>query len=209
MPRSQNPAIVHWFQGEAVANGKLYYYESGTTTPKATYADSLETATLQNAHPVILDSAGREPNIFYSGSAKQVLEDSLGNQVWERDPVGGESLLGSFSLFNIEVIYNLHDTVQTSNGKFYISLVGSNQGNTPSTSAEEWSEIRFIVVYNQFQTYSIGDIVQDAAGVMYSSQSNSNLANTPSTDAGTNWILTNSLVEGITKTAIHHFYRNR
>ena len=206
MPRYQNPADVSFYQGVAIPNGKLYFYESGGSTPKATYADSSE--SVANSHPVLLDSGGREPNIFYSGSAKVVLQDESGTQVWERDPVGGESQLGSFSDFNLEIIYGSNDIVK-SGGKFYISIVASNQGNDPATSPEEWSEIRFIGVYNANESYDLGDIIQTTDGDLWTSQVANNLGNTPSTDDGSNWLLTNTPAEGITKTAISHFYRNR
>jgi len=202
MPRYQNPADVNFYQGAATGSGKLYFYESGTSTPKATYADSSE--SVLNSHPVLLDSSGREPNIFYSGSAKVVFENSAGDQVWERDPVGGESTLGNFSDFSLEIIYGLDDIVK-SNSKFYISITASNQGNDPATSGEEWSEIRFLGVYNEFQSYDIGEIIQTSDGDLWTSLVNNNLGNTPATDDGTNWLLTNTPIEGITKTAISHF----
>lgn len=206
MPRYQNPADINFSLGAPTPSGKLYFYESGTSTPKQTYADISE--SVANSHPVLLDSAGREPNIFYSGSAKVVLEDSAGQQIWERDPVGGESLLGNFSDFNITIIYGVNDIVEDG-GKFYQSLANNNQGNTPGTSAEEWSEIRFIVVYNAFESYDTGDIIQTTDGALWTSQVNNNLNNTPAIDDGTNWLQTNKPVEGVTSTAISHFYRNR
>ena len=54
MPRNANPAPVHWYQGEPVNEGKLYFYESGTNTPKQTFADVEENTP--NTHPVILDT---------------------------------------------------------------------------------------------------------------------------------------------------------
>jgi len=207
MPRYQNPADINFYQGEPTPNGKLFFFESGTSTPKATYANVGETT--QNAQPVLLDSAGREPNIFFSGSAKVILQDENGQQVWERDPVGGESVLGNFSDFNIAIIYGLNDTVQTSDGRFYQSNVAANQGNDPLTSPTQWTEIRFLGIYNAARTYIIGEIVQSSTGILFTSQVNSNLGNDPLTDSGANWLQTNKLAEGITNSAISHFYRNR
>jgi len=136
MPRYQNPADINFYQGSPTPNGQLFFFESGTSTPKATYADVGE--SIQNPQPVLLDSAGREPNIFYSGSAKVVLKDEDSQQVWERDPVGGESVLGNFSDFNLQIIYSIHDTVQTSDGEFYKSLTSGNQGNDPLTTEGFW-----------------------------------------------------------------------
>src|SRR5574343_736926 len=45
--------------GDPLAGGKIYTYESGTTTPKLTYTDV--GGTVSNANPIILDSAGRPP----------------------------------------------------------------------------------------------------------------------------------------------------
>ena len=206
MPRYQNPADISFSLGVPVPNGKLYFYESGTSTAKQTFADNSE--SIANSHPVLLDSSGREPNIFYSGSAKVVLEDSAGQQIWERDPVGGESTLGNFTDFNLEIIYAVGDII-IAGGKYYVSLVLNNLGNTPATSAEEWEEIRFVGVYNAFKSYDISVIIQTSDGVLWTSQVANNLGNTPATDDGSNWLQTNEPVEGITKTAISHYYRNR
>lgn len=53
--------------GSPLAYGKVYTYEPGTTTPKATYLTSAGTTT--NANPVILDSAGRA-SIWLNGTYK-------------------------------------------------------------------------------------------------------------------------------------------
>lgn len=147
MPRSTNPAIVHLYQGEPVSNGQLFFFESNTTTPKSVYADVGETVEL--SQPVRLDAGGREPNIFYSGSAKVRLLTESGEQVFERDPVGGESLLGNFSDFNIEIIYNLNDIVKGSDGEFYISLSNNNVGNDPTDdNGSNWRLIYFNYLVN-------------------------------------------------------------
>lgn len=43
--------------GDVLNGGKLYFFAAGTTTPQATYTDA--TGLVANAHPVVLDSAGR------------------------------------------------------------------------------------------------------------------------------------------------------
>ncbi|PNC50266.1 hypothetical protein [Acinetobacter baumannii] len=55
--------------GKPVAGGKVWTYESGTTTPKATYADPDGTSV--NTNPVILDEAGRA-NIYLDDGAYRV-----------------------------------------------------------------------------------------------------------------------------------------
>lgn len=53
--------------GQPLAGGKLYTYEAGTTTPKATY--TAEDGLTPNANPVVLDASGRA-TLFLSGSYK-------------------------------------------------------------------------------------------------------------------------------------------
>jgi hypothetical protein len=97
--------------------------------------------------------------------------------------------VGEFALWNTLVIYNIPDIVKGSDGKFYISISNLNQANDPVTpSPSDWSEIRFIGVYNASETYSLGDVVQDSDGKLWRSVVGSNIGNTPSADAGTNWL---------------------
>jgi hypothetical protein len=65
--------------GDPLSGGKLYTYEVGTTTDKATYSD----AALTNAHanPVVLDSLG-ENEIHGSGFYKFVLKASDDTEIW-------------------------------------------------------------------------------------------------------------------------------
>lgn len=71
----------------AMAGGLVYFYVSGTTTPQATYSD--EALTTLNANPVVLDAAGRLPNVFaaYDKVFRVVLKTSAGVTVWTRDDV--------------------------------------------------------------------------------------------------------------------------
>jgi hypothetical protein len=48
--------------GLPYAGGALTFYASGTTTLLNTYQD--KALTIANSNPVVLDSAGRYPNIF-------------------------------------------------------------------------------------------------------------------------------------------------
>ncbi|WP_372857602.1 hypothetical protein [Pseudoalteromonas sp.] len=166
-------------------NSKLYFYKSGTNAQLTTYKDQLE--TIANTNPVLTDSAGFVPNIFYSGSAKVVVLDEDDVQYIERDPVGGEKELGDFTLWDTVVTYNKNDVVEGSTGDFYISLVNANQGNDPVTNASSWSQINFIVAWNTNQSYATGDIVQTPDGNLWKSLIASNLANDPTVDSGTNW----------------------
>ena len=71
--------------GDLLASGKLYTYEVGSTTNKATYSDTSGTT---NTNPVILDSRG-EAVIYFDGSYKLVLKDSDDTTIWTFDNFQG------------------------------------------------------------------------------------------------------------------------
>ena len=64
---------------------KLFFYATGTTTFSNTY--NCPDGTTANANPVIADSEGVFPDIFFSGTFKVVLKDKNNVQIWEADPV--------------------------------------------------------------------------------------------------------------------------
>jgi len=66
---------------------KLFFFETGTSTPKNTYSD--EALTTPNANPVVADSNGLFGNIFVAGIYSVVLKDKNNVQIWQADPVGG------------------------------------------------------------------------------------------------------------------------
>lgn len=69
-----SPKFKEWdSNGDPLSGGKVYTYESGTTTPKTTYSDRALSSA--NANPVILDSRG-EAAIFCRGLFKIVVKDS-------------------------------------------------------------------------------------------------------------------------------------
>jgi hypothetical protein len=148
-----------------------------------TYSDQLETTA--NTHPVLTDSAGFVPNIFFSGSARLVVLDSDDVQYVDRDPIGAESILGNFSLWDAQVTYSKDDIVKTSSSKFYQSFANGNQGNDPASSPTDWFEVRFLGVWNAAKTYATGDVVQTSDGSTWKSVIGSNLNNNPATDDGT------------------------
>lgn len=70
--------------GEVLAGGKIYTYEAGTSTPKATWKDQ-EKVTL-NAYPVILNSQGRA-QVWIDGAYKVVIKDENDELIYEDDNV--------------------------------------------------------------------------------------------------------------------------
>lgn len=93
-------AVQRFFanDGTPLAQGKLYTYAAGSTTPAATYTDS--TGGIQNPNPIILNSRGEcsiwvLPNVLL----KLSLFDSLGNQIsgYPVDQVGSQFLVTLFA----------------------------------------------------------------------------------------------------------------
>jgi hypothetical protein len=133
--------------GEPLVNGLIYFYESGTTTPKATYADINQ--TVANPNPVVLDASGYQPNIFFNGVAKAVLATSANVQIQTRDPVGDTAVNIPFQEWVPNFSYSLNDLVLGSNGEFYISLENGNIGNDPTISPSEWEPFFDSIIIGQ------------------------------------------------------------
>lgn len=77
---------------------QLYTYDSGTTTPKATYTDA--TLSSVNTNPVVLDARGEAQVWLGSGAYTFVLTDASGVTVWTVDGVidTANSLAAALSL---------------------------------------------------------------------------------------------------------------
>ena len=67
--------------GAPYSGGNVYFYVPGTTTPKSTYLDP--NGITPNTNPVILDANGRAI-IWGSGLYREVLQDALGNTIWDQ-----------------------------------------------------------------------------------------------------------------------------
>ncbi len=169
--------------GDPLAEGKLYFYESGTTTPKTTYSDINN--SIPNTNPVLLSAAGRQPNIFFNGVAKVILTDSNEVQLIVRDPVG-DTATDFGDGWVATKIYNAVDVVLGSDGVYYRSLVNGNQGNNPVTSSGLWT-LLYSVEWSQGITYQVGAMVT-YGGEQYQSLQSSNLNQNPSTEP-TYWVL--------------------
>jgi len=160
--------------GNPLVNGKVYFYETGTTTPKNTYADI--NYNIANANPVILTAAGRQPNIFFDGVAKAILTKSDDTQVLVRDPVGDTaSTFGNAWIASKD--YNANDVVQGSDGQFYVSLINGNVNNNPVSTTGSWTFL-YSVEWNAGTTYKLGSVVTYLT-IVYQSLQNSNLNQNP------------------------------
>jgi len=169
--------------GDPLVQGKLYFYESGTTTPKTTYADINN--SIPNTNPVLLSAAGRQPNIFFDGVAKVILTDNNDVQIAVRDPAG-ETGTDFGDAWVATKIYSALDVVLGSDGIYYRSLVNGNQNNNPVTSTGYWT-LLYSIEWNAGISYKEGSVVT-YDGEQYQSLTNSNLNNNPSTSPS-NWTL--------------------
>lgn len=74
--------------GASYPGAKLYFYITGTTTPKDTYADS--GLVTPNANPVVADGNGLFGSIYLAaGDYKVILQDASSNVLWTVDPLSG------------------------------------------------------------------------------------------------------------------------
>lgn len=71
--------------GHLLSGGRIYFYESGTLTPKPTYATYQ--LNVQNPNPVILDAGGAADIWLGDGTYRVLITDSNGVQI--RSPIDG------------------------------------------------------------------------------------------------------------------------
>ena len=94
--------------GTPLVGGKIYTYDSGTTTPRPTYSDAA--GLIPNTNPIILDSRG-EALVFWNGSYRVKLCDALDNVIWTADSIS-EIILSYRTGSNGSVIVPYGTTVQ-------------------------------------------------------------------------------------------------
>ena len=169
--------------GDPLSSGKIYFYETGTTTLKDTFSDINQ--TIANTNPVILSAAGRQPNIFFSGTAKAILVDKNDVQILVRDPVGQTASVFGDGWVATK-IYSADAVVLGSDGQYYRSLAAGNQNNDPTSTSGYWT-LLYSVEWNSGITYQEGAVVT-YNGEQYQSLQNSNLNNNPSS-ATSYWVL--------------------
>ena len=129
--------------GQPVANGKLYSYAAGTSTPLATYAD--KDGNTPNSNPVVLDSGGFADVWISSASYKFVLNTSADVQIWTKDYVSNAT--SGFSTGDIKPSFkNAADTGwvmmnDTSIGSATSSATGRANADTADLFALLWNNV--------------------------------------------------------------------
>ena len=173
--------------GNPLSGGKIYFYSSGTTTAKDTFTTA--GYTVANTNPVILSAGGRQPNIFFNGSAKAILADSNGVQIESRDPVG-DTATTAFAAWSSTEIYSSADIVTASDGSYYSSLQNNNINNNPVTpSPTYWAVLNIFSAWSATTNYAQYQIATGTNGNIYYSLAGSNLNHNPVSDtSNTYWI---------------------
>jgi hypothetical protein len=118
--------------GDPLVGGKVYTYEAGTNTPKATYQD-YEENTL-NTNPVTLDARGEAEIRLVSGSYKFIIRDSAEGLINTIDNVQSQSASFKTSATFLDGAY-IELREQAINGVNYnrIKSPSSLAGNTTYT----------------------------------------------------------------------------
>ena len=190
--------------GNLLINGFIKFTESGdANTDKDTFSDISEKVEFINKNPVPLSASGKQPNIFFSGTVRATLFTADGIQVDLKDPLGGDTSLGSFSDWNSLTIYSIPNIVVGSNKRFYISITDVNQGNNPTTDLVNWSELKFIHVWNPNETYIVNALVQASDGLTYVSLINNNLNNDPINSS--DWSLSSLSIDDLTQAVVSSY----
>ncbi len=105
-----------FFDGNGVplAGGFVYMYIPVTTTPKNTWQD--EAQSTLNTNPIVLDASG-EAVIWGTGLYRQVLTDSLGNEIWDQE-TGSSANVSSTAYGQCHLVYtsNTEITLRPYNG---------------------------------------------------------------------------------------------
>lgn len=159
--------------------GKLFFFETGTTTLKTIFEDQAETTPAEN--PAILDATGTVPDIFLDGTYRVKHTDADDVLIWQRDGIGGDVTGAAFDDWNETLSYRIGDLVTGSDSERYQSLTNNNLNNDPANEANpvSWERKILIGIYNANITYSAKDTVRASDGNLYRSITSSNIGNDP------------------------------
>ena len=184
--RFRNPVIKYTTDTlKALPFSRLYFYQTGTTTPKAVYADKNKVTSLGSV--VTSDYSGTFAPIFLDGSYRVELKSSAGvTQVgWPVDNVGGEDTQAQFDDYSAVTQYDLGDIVTGSDGVRYESQQNSNLNNDPTILTNVpnwWSPVPLHLEWDARIPYQTNNRVI-YSGALYESLTDDNVNHTPSSSS--------------------------
>ncbi|CAO3447828.1 hypothetical protein [Azospirillum argentinense] len=122
--------------GAPLAGAKLYFFETGTSTPKVVYAD-IGLSTL-HPHPVVADAAGLWPAIYLGpGSYKLEMKDADGVTVWTQDSVESSSAsIGTKVVTNIAALRLIRPGPESDVGQ--VEVLGYHQAGDGGGGLFSW-----------------------------------------------------------------------
>lgn len=126
----------------SLPSARLYFFQTGSTTPKVTYAD--KQGLIPNENPVIASSTGSFPPIFLDGLYRVELRSSANivQPGWPIDNVGQDSQIVPYAPWSEIVTYAEFERVtDLLTGIVYRSKVDNNLGNVPASSPSEWEVV--------------------------------------------------------------------
>lgn len=126
----------------SLPSARLYFFQTGSTTPKVTYAD--KQGLIPNENPVIASATGSFPPIFLDGLYRVELRSSANivQPGWPIDNVGQDSQIVPYAPWSEIVTYAEFERVtDTITGIVYRSKVDGNLGNVPDSSPSEWEVV--------------------------------------------------------------------
>ena len=107
--------------GFPLVAGTVGFYIPGTLVPKNTWQDSAQ--TILNTDPVVLDSRG-QAIIFGTGTYRQIVQDALGNLIWDQLTYSGTGSSGLGGLTNTITHSQSPYTLQTTDGVLLCDVSG-------------------------------------------------------------------------------------
>lgn len=116
--------------GDPLAGGLLYTYESGTTTPKQTFTDVAGLSP--NTNPVVLDANGFATVRVETGAYTFELQDSDGVLQWSADNITSVGGLVASATGAMLIANNLSDVDDVATS---VSNLGLAPLSTPTTTA--------------------------------------------------------------------------
>lgn len=140
--RFVNPIIKYTTSTlKTMPGAELYFYITGTTTPKVTYQDF--NGTIEHAQPVTALSDGHFPPIFLDGTYRAELKYlGITQPGWPVDNIGATNDPAPLADWNPAFSYSIPDLVTGPDGNRYESQQDNNLNNDPTAPGSlYWSRV--------------------------------------------------------------------
>lgn len=140
--RFVNPIIKYTTSTlKTMPGAELYFYITGTTTPKVIYQDF--NGTVPHTNPVVALSDGHFPPIFLDGTYRVELKYlGVTQPGWPVDDIGATNDPAPLADWNSGFSYSVGDLVTGPDGNRYQSLQNNNLNNDPTAPGSlYWSQV--------------------------------------------------------------------